>query len=631
MSTPTAQCPQCGGPVTFRWAGAVQTTCPYCASVLLRKGMDLEKVGVQSEPPPNLSRIQVGTRGEFGGKTFRVTGRIAYAWEAGAWNEWHLLSEDGRSGWLSDAQEEYAVTFAVPGQSIPPLAQLPPGATVTLARRTWTVASITRARYVGVEGELPFEYWDKDEVAYVDLRGDGGFATIDFSEDPPLLFAGQVVPFAALGLRDLRDRAEGPRVDAQALGCPNCGGAVEVRMPGESVNVVCPSCTSVLDATSPKLTLLQSYQARIKRSPKIPLGATGTMHGATWRVLGFQVRTVRVEGTDYPWDEYLLHAEGRGFRYLTEYRGHWNDAVVLHEVPKVSRGGRSVAHFRGEAFRHFQSAEAETTFVLGEFPWQVRAGDRAQAHDYVHPPRMLSREVTPQEQTWTLAEYTDGHRIWEAFRLPGKPPRPVGVFANQPSPHRGRATPVLATAALLLLALVAMAVWRFGIHRPDVLAQQPLRYVARGADLAENAGIIGPFEVTGRPAALGVRVTADLDNEWIFLNFALIEQTTGKVTTFGRELSYYRGTDSDGSWSEGSRSDDVRVPAVAPGRYVLRVDPEGASDVAYQVTVRHDVPSGYFFAIAFVLLLLPPAFALLRSGSFESQRWAESDYAPPSD
>jgi len=60
-----------------------------------------------------------------------------------------------------------------------------------------------------VEGELPFEYWDKDTVLFADLRSvDGRFATIDYSETQPLLFLGESVEFDSLQLKNLR-RFEG--------------------------------------------------------------------------------------------------------------------------------------------------------------------------------------------------------------------------------------------------------------------------------------------------------------------------------------------------------------------------------------------------------------------------------------
>jgi hypothetical protein len=81
--------------------------------------------------------------------------------------------------------------------------------TFQFADGSYRVTTITPAKYRTVEGELPFEYWDKDEVLFADLRtADGRFATIDYSEQPALLFLGRFVEFDALGLKNVR-RFEG--------------------------------------------------------------------------------------------------------------------------------------------------------------------------------------------------------------------------------------------------------------------------------------------------------------------------------------------------------------------------------------------------------------------------------------
>ena len=51
MSQQAANCPNCGALVHFRWSGAVQTTCEYCRSILVRRDVNLEKVGEVAELP----------------------------------------------------------------------------------------------------------------------------------------------------------------------------------------------------------------------------------------------------------------------------------------------------------------------------------------------------------------------------------------------------------------------------------------------------------------------------------------------------------------------------------------------------------------------------------------------------
>ncbi|HEX2188880.1 MAG TPA: DUF4178 domain-containing protein [Longimicrobiaceae bacterium] len=632
MSGPVANCPSCGGPVEFHWAGAVQTVCGYCSSILVRHDMDLAAVGRKSLPPPSTSPIRVGTRGRYRDRPFEVTGRIVYEYERGGWSEWHLALGDGRSGWLSDAQAEYAVTFLAPDPGpLPSPNEIQRGQRFRWGGTEYAAAAVTRARYAGVEGELPFEYWDKETVPFVDLKSteEGRFATLDYSEPRPLLFLGEYVAWNDLHLTDLREAEPARAAGTRALNCPACGSGVVIRDPEHSLTVVCESCGSMLDAKSPSLRVLQEYRRKTGRvKPLIPLGATGKWKGDPYQVLGFQQRTIRVEGTDYSWREYLLYNPRQGYRYLTEYDGHWNDVITLKTLPQEGRAsGRPVARLHGETFKHFQKAEARTTFVLGEFPWEVRYDDRVLASDYISPPRMLSAETADGETTWSLGEYVPGAKVWEAFSLPGRPPRPKGVFANQPSPHAGRMWAHWKAFGLLFLVWLVFALGRLAVGSEPVLTQRFSFYPATDT----GAVVTEPFVLTGRAAALGVDVETDVANNWVYLNYALINQETGQATEFGREVSYYFGSDGGENWTEGSRDDEARVPEVPPGRYVLRIEPEGPGPVNYTLRVHRDVPSLGFFLVALLVLALPPVFASLGAGAFEMTRWEESDYGSSED
>jgi len=52
---------------------------------------------------------------------------------------------------------------------------------------------------------LPFQYWDKSDVTFVDLRTESGkFATLDYSDSEPALYLGEFVEFEDLKLKNLR-------------------------------------------------------------------------------------------------------------------------------------------------------------------------------------------------------------------------------------------------------------------------------------------------------------------------------------------------------------------------------------------------------------------------------------------
>lgn len=634
MTERSASCPNCGAAIVFRWSGAVQTSCAACGSVLVRHDVDLQRVGSVGDVPPSMSRIQLGTEGRYGDTTFVVVGRIIYEYERGHWSEWHIRLADGLSAWLSDAQTEYAITkqAETPGQ-LPPADSYQPGQTIALDGARYTVASITRALYSGVEGELPFEYWDKLKVEFIDLKGAGdGFATIDFSESPPLLFVGEYVAFDDLRLTNLRDDAVtgGARAEAvKGLNCPQCGAPIELRTGQLAQTVACASCTAILDARDPNLAVLQQHQEKTQSArPLIPLGSTGTLAGETWQAIGFQVRGVRVAGVTYYWREYLLWNAQLGFHYLTEYDGHWNDVAVVKGVPREgSAGPQPIVTYNDTTFKHFQSADATTFFVLGEFPWEARTGDHVEADDFVSPPYMLSRERTADEVTWSLGTYTAPERIAQAFKLATALPAPRGIFANQPNPRAGAGRKFRGAFALFALALIALMAARFALARNEQVFTETHQYSSQTGDT--GAFVTPIFTLGGHTSNVELRIDTNLSNGWAFFNLALLAENGGPGYDFGREVSYYAGVDQGESWREGSPRDKVILPAVPPGRYYLRVDPErdaGAAPFSYTLSVRRDVPRVWPFLLALALLAIPPVVAFFGELNFEYGRWRESDH-----
>src|SRR5262249_12742622 len=151
------------------------------------------------------------------------------------------------------------------------------------------------AHYRGVEGDLPFEYWDKSDVVFVDLASeDEQLATVDYSEAPPLLFVGRFVEFDQLALKNLRPPAAGPDVKAAGFNCRNCGAAIELRAVGLTKTVACTSCGAIQDPADPNVVILQKAAAAQKVTPTIPLGTRGQWAGHEADVIGFQRRTIEV-------------------------------------------------------------------------------------------------------------------------------------------------------------------------------------------------------------------------------------------------------------------------------------------------------------------------------------------------
>lgn len=201
-----ANCPSCGAPLQFVSKASLYAVCPYCDSQVMRNDLELEKIGEVAHLQEDSSPIQLGTQGRFADRSFEVVGRIQLQFPRGYWNEWFVWTSDGREAWLGEAQGSYAFTQLVePPEPLPAFDSLAPRQRVKIGRDVFFVKDKQQARCIGGEGELPFQVRSGYEAPVIDLESyDRRFATLDYSEDPPLLFIGHLATFDELELHNLR-------------------------------------------------------------------------------------------------------------------------------------------------------------------------------------------------------------------------------------------------------------------------------------------------------------------------------------------------------------------------------------------------------------------------------------------
>jgi ribosomal protein L37AE/L43A len=625
----TAQCPSCGAPVTFRTSVSILAVCEYCRTTLLNADGRIEDLGKMAELAQDRSRLQVGADGAYHGKRFEIVGRIQLQYAQGLWNEWFLLFSDGRTGWLSEAAGEYSLSFLRAfDDAVPPFSKQSPGSRLRIGRAEWTVTNIERATCVAGEGELPFKVGGGYPAPVVDLRPSQGgvLATLDYSEDEskPLLFIGEIVDFPSLDWRNLREDYLIPaeqRLRAKALLCKACGAALELRHEG-IISIVCTHCGSVIDAETGELIQKLNYSNKSKPKSLIPIGRIGILRGKKLEVIGFMQSYMVSEGSRYYWREYLLsYVDSPGFRFLNEYDGHWSVVDVLQQsIPKSDP-----VRFQGHTFRHFQHYTGVVDYVIGEFTWRVKTGDKTQLDDFVAPPFLLSREKTDNEISWSLAEYVSPQEVITAFNV--RLPEPVGVYANQPNPLRGKLLPLWKYFLLFaMLGTVFQIVLSLGSHSSDSL----MFYGAR-MNIANKREqhLSDPF-VLRNNSNLEMKVWSDWRKDgWVELGLALIRESDGAARYDSVELSSYSGYD----WSEIELNRTLVFHKVPPGTWRLLLECVDSSpslddtSIFVYTNMKNKRPDYLNLFIYISVIILWPVMALLKYQSFESKRFAESDYS----
>jgi hypothetical protein len=649
-------CPTCGAEVDFRYDDSFVRVCGHCRAAVLRGDRGVETLGKVADLAPTGSPLRLFADGSHRGQGFMLVGRAQYRHPAGGvWDEWYAKLDDGTWGWLAEAQGRFYLTFETVGAGAPPAwAEVFPGASVPLeddGPRMFTVGERGVAELAGAEGEIPFRFVPGARFAFADLAdGTGRFATIDYGdpadlEASPTIYLGRQVSLAGLKLAG-GEAGPGARATAgKQLACPSCGGSVDLRAPDQSMRVVCPYCSSLLACEGDLQVIAKLHQR--KDAGAIPLGAKGTFDGVTYTVIG---RLRRKAGTGvgaydeddaalevgdelWTWTEYLLYEPAVGFRWLVESSGHWSFVTTLPPGAASGDGGR--ATYDGKRFRVFDKGHATVIGVWGEVYWRVTAGETVETADYVAPPAMLSMESSDDEVNWSLGVYKTRAEIERAFGGGLALPRPDGVGAIQPFRHR-HAGRVFALALVALGALTAVRGCTASnrLVYQDTLELEPPPAEA-AAELTPSAGdqrlvFSAPFDLVARKN-VEIVLAADLDNSWAFVAGDLVHEASGKLETFEHELSHYHGFEGGEAWSEGSRSAYLFMPAVTPGRYLLRLEvlqPSPPTVDRLRVKVYQGVFRFAHVIIALVLIAVPGLILTVWQWSFERRRWKNSDYAP---
>ncbi|RYX94053.1 MAG: DUF4178 domain-containing protein [Comamonadaceae bacterium] len=418
-----APCPGCGAPVEFRSAQSAFAVCPYCQSTVARNGEVLSRVGKMAELFDDFSPLQLMAAGKYNGKAFTLVGRLQYRYGEGTWTEWQALHDDGTTGTLGEDNGAYVFSYAASlKRDIPPPDTFRVGATTAINGKQFSVASNEQVSLISAQGELPHLPPLNKSFAMVELRNaDGQVLSIDYGVEPPQVSLGSSVLLEALQLTGLKEGSAKDETGRQ-FNCPNCGAPVEVAL-ANTQSVTCRNCASIIDLTRGIGGELRHAEQDEPVQPLIPLGTTGKLQGIDWQVVGFQHRMGHDPADEdeehFGWDEYLLFNQKRGFSFLVDTTEGWSLVKPVTGAPVLNPGGKAAAYL-GTSYSLQYSYEAETTYVAGEFYWQVQRGQKTSNRDFASKNSLLSMEQTPREVTWSSGSKIASDDVAKAFKLDSK-------------------------------------------------------------------------------------------------------------------------------------------------------------------------------------------------------------------
>lgn len=417
----TAACPGCGAPVSFRSAASVLAVCEYCQSTLLRDAEQVKDIGKMAGALEDYSRLQIGSSGIWAKIPFTVAGRIQLRYDAGFWNEWYLLFDDGSAGWLGDTSGQYMLTRSLGlAADAPDFAVVQPEMAYLYQQRSYIFSDVRTAQCLSGEGELPFKVGKGYVAKVADARAGERFITLDYSNGQPELFAGEAVTLEALNCQLLRDDdqiiASAGRLAGKnmVLDCPSCASPLKY-IAGMAMQLVCPACHTEVDCTGDKAVTLGKARQLEAFHSTLQLGDIATIEKEKWQLIGL-MRCSEDGEVDSEWTEYLLYHPRLGFKWLVESDQGWDQITVLNQWPEMHNSQQAI--YKRAKYRKLYDYTAHVSYAAGAFNWRVHVGDKTALTEYEQNGLRLSKERAPAEVTWSLASRVTGALVGQWFNKP---------------------------------------------------------------------------------------------------------------------------------------------------------------------------------------------------------------------
>ena len=412
------------------------------------------------------------------------------------------------------------------------------------------------------------------------------------------------------------------RETLRAIQCPACGAGLDVLGGGRVAVLVCPYCTTELDAVQ-NFAALRKFDGLKRPNTPFRLGMEGEIAGIRHQIIGILGQVERWKGREWHWAEHLLYSETHGYSWLSLEDGHclwsrrirWSLPEQLFRPSYVNQQEHR-PHFRaeGRTWHYLESTSQTADYVEGSFTWVPKLGDLTTSLSYLADGEILTVEAGASETEQTLTRWLPRAEVAKTFGIAeSNLPRPQGRHPAEPLPQgddRFALTTAGSCAAALLLLIGGL-----NAQTHVLLPGQPfpLSTLPRTIDLP----------VTQANRLMGIHLDSNVENGWHGFDLEL-EDPEGNLV-FEREAgtSYYHGREDGEYWTEGDRSAHVTLRPAEAGTYRLTVanggsemEPGEAGQPATEVTLR--VVEGEY-SLSWILLGLVGLLGLGAAGPL--RRW----------
>ena len=390
-----------------------------------------------------------------------------------------------------------------------------------------------------------------------------------------------------------------------ALTCPACGAGLTLQSE-HSQQIVCSYCNEQVDCSSTVARALGRAPARnvrydMKINQKIPY------QGYEYVVIA---RMAYVDSfKEVGPRDYLLFHPQMGTFWMTNYPEYGYYLTFRSRmIPPDIFGDKSpkVEMPDGTTWKRQEQEVYTLTHVDGALPWLATVGDRLES---VELQSKSDRKVTMAIER-TFGPHSSGEIECSISHQISYPEwmEMLGQAAQIPKRLS------LVSRVLGLMACLIGGAYSCGNMVDNISVDDPLALSTSVTGIQLSNEVVTPtFEINNVEDAVSIRFSSNLDNEWLSLNYAILQSPSADESTRAyselltmetelsvdsqtvmmdvgeANLSYYSGYEGGENWSEGSQSDTQLWMFPSEGTYRLLiqgVSGSGDGDFVHQSVQR---------------------------------------------
>lgn len=404
--------------------------------------------------------------------------------------------------------------------------------------------------------------------------------------------------------------------------CQNCSTVTELAVTFTVKDFACPQCQWLYSADengSLKYTG-RKYKHEITFEKSLRIGQKGTLNGTGYTVSGILVKSAYA---NFYWTEYMLQDAAGNFRYLSEGDGHWIFLEPIDKKYSVTHTSTFLTH-EGMKMRLYDRCKAEIVGAKGFFDFSI-APQNIALTEFIRPPYVISIEQGSGENATFFGEHISRKTVKEAFGAVELREK-LGVGLVQPFLIDLRNLAIVFCVTAIAILVTHMAVYS---GRTSKTVTETIFTIGESNN---KEYVSRPFTLQGGSAPLTIEILSDIDNSWLTVQVALVNESTSEEIYADQDVEYYHGYEGGESWSEGQKGETMQFCGVPEGTYHLLVTPmwaaENGSNNSMVVRAIWNQPSMWnaWFSIGAMGVLWTLTFFFNKN--FEKRRWSDSDYSP---